>query len=153
MKKYNFKSKLIPVIRGGIAVEIPIDVQKEFGTKGRVKVKANFDGIEYRGSIAPMKGKHLLGVTKEIRNKIGKEIGDEVKIELIEDNEPRVVEVPEDFEKLLKNDKPVWKTFSDFAYTHKKEYVRWIEEAKKVETRERRLIKAFEMIKEGKKYS
>ncbi|MCO6473704.1 MAG: YdeI/OmpD-associated family protein [Melioribacteraceae bacterium] len=153
MKKYTFTAKLIPMIRGGVAVEFPFDVQKEFGTKGRVKVKAKIDNARYRSSIFPMKGKHLLGVTKEIRNKIGKEIGDEVKIDLIEDTEPRVVEVPEDFEKLLKKDKSVWDTFSKFAYTHKKEYVRWIVEAKKTETRDRRLKKAFEMIKEGKKFS
>lgn len=153
MKKYKFSAKLIPVIRGGVAVEIPIDVPKEFGTKGRVKVKAKIECADYRGSIAPMKGKHLLGITKEIRNKIGKEIGEEVTIELIEDKEPRVVEVPEDFEKLLKKDKSVWDTFSKFAYTHKKEYVSWIVEAKKTETRNRRLKKAFEMIKEGKKFS
>jgi len=65
----------------------------------------------------------------------------------------KVVIVPDDFQKALNNNPKALQVFDKFAYTHRKEYVRWIEEAKKQETRENRIIKAIERISEGVKFS
>ncbi len=103
MKEYEFDAVLIK--RKGMDatfIEFPYDVEKEFGKKGRVKVHATFDGVEYRGSLVKMGHHcHILGVTQKIRKKINKNPGDTVHVVLKEDTKPRIVEVPEDFAELL----------------------------------------------------
>ncbi|KAA3610323.1 MAG: DUF1905 domain-containing protein [Calditrichaeota bacterium] len=135
-------------------IRIPFDVKAEFG-KLCVKVKATFDGIEYRGSIATMDKKigPIFGLRKDIRNQINKTFGDEILVTIEEDKEPRVVIVPQELQITLENNPEVKTLFEKLAYTHRKEYVNWINEAKKAETRERRIKKTIEMIAEGKKYS
>ena len=64
------------------------------------------------------------------------------------DNKPKVVEVPEDFAKLIKKHPEVEKTFYSMPYSHKKEYIRWIEDAKREETRKRRMQKSIEMMRD-----
>jgi hypothetical protein len=151
MRKYEFDA---PVLKhegiDAAYIEFPYDVQKEFGVKGQVKVKAWFDGIPYRGSLAKMgHWCHLLGITREIRQMIGKNPGDVVHVILEQDLDERIVTPPEDFAQLLRQNTDASAFFEKLSYTHKKEYVEWIESAKKAETRQSRLIKAIEMLKKG----
>ena len=151
MKKYKFKAKIEEGNRGGAYVLFPYDVEKEFGTKGKVPVKALFEGVEYRGSLMKYGlPQHFLGVEKAIREQIGKNPGDIVNVELWKDEEERVVEIPAVFVKLLEQEK-VLPFFENLSYTHRKEYCRWITEAKKEETRLARLSKAVAMLKRGVK--
>ncbi|MCD9618269.1 YdeI/OmpD-associated family protein [Chryseobacterium gleum] len=134
-------------------VEFPFSTEELFNKKGQVKVKVLFDNkVEYRGSLAKMKSDcHILGLTQEVRKQLGKTFGDEVSVALMEDKEERVVEIAEDIVSVF-NENPEAKTlFDKMSYTHKKEYIRWIEEAKKPETRENRKIKMIQMILDGKK--
>ncbi len=134
-------------------IEFPYDVEKEFGTKGQVKVLATFDGYEYRGSLAKMGHPvHRLGLTKEIRNAIRKKPGDTIHVTLKKDEAPRIVEAPDDFSKLLDQNPEVKSYFEGLSYTHRKEYVRWIGDAKKQETRENRLQKSIEMLRKKVKH-
>lgn len=155
MEKQEFDGILTDAGNGGVFVAIPFNTSKVYGQKGLIKIKATIDGEVYRGSLAPMlgPGKHCLIVLKSIREKIGKKPGDSVRISLEKDTEERVVTVPADFQKALKATPTADKIFSNFAYSHRKEYVRWIEEAKRIETRASRIEKAVEMISAGKKYS
>lgn len=150
-EKKIFSVKLQGSIGGGAIVKIPFDVEKEYGKK-RVKVKATFDGIPYRGSIVRMGTPyHCLGIRKDIRERIGKNIGDVVAVTIAEDTEPRVVVVPADFQTALGENAESTAFFKKLSYTHQKEYVRWIEDAKKEQTRINRIQRAIEMLKEGKK--
>jgi hypothetical protein len=154
MKTYEFEAVIQkhPELDAAF-VEFPYDVEKEFGTKGQVKVVATFDGYEYRGSLAKMGHPcHRLGLTKQVRAAIGKNPGDTVHIVLKKDEEPRVVEIPDDFGRLLDQHPTVRKYFEGLSYTHRKEYIRWITEAKKQETRDNRLQKAIEMLREQVKH-
>lgn len=151
MKKFKFTSVLRITGRGGYGVDVPIDVREEFGTGGMVKVKAKIGDINYRGSLTPMGGKnHMLIVLKKIREELGVKEGDKLKIELIEDKEPRTVKVPDDLKRLFVKNNKAGEIFNGMSYTHRKEYVNWINEAKKEETRERRLKKTIEMLLEKK---
>ena len=152
-RKIEFDAEIIGGEKGGMGVYVPFDVPAAFGTRGQVKIVCTIDGEPYRGSLAPMGGKHLLIILKRIREKIGKQAGDTVRIVLERDTEPRTVKVPEDFAAALAENKKAGEIFEKFAYTHRKEYVAWIEEAKRPETRERRIAKALDMIANGKKYS
>jgi len=136
---------------GGAFVEVPFDVEKEFGSK-RPKVKALIEGIPYRGILTRMGTDcHILGIRKEIRERVGKTFGDEVKIMIEPDTEPRLIEIPADLMKELKKDKEAKALFEKLSYTHQKEYVSWITEAKKEETRQARVLKTIEMLRKGKK--
>lgn len=147
-KKYEFDAVIRknPNLDAGF-IEFPYDVKKEFG-KGRVKVKALIDGIEYRGSLVKMGGDcHWMGITQEIRKATGKNPGDMVHIVIQEDSEERTVDVPEELLSMLKKEPGILDYFNGLAFTHRKEYVRWIVEAKKEETRKNRLDKAIGMMK------
>jgi hypothetical protein len=150
-KKQTFTAVIQNAGGGGAFVEVPFDVEKAFGSK-RPKVKAMIEGAPYRGLLVRMGGEHhMLIILKGIREKIGKTFGDEVKVTIEPDMEPRLIEVPRDLMKELKKDKDAKAFFDKLSYTHQKEYVTWVTEAKKDETRQNRIVKTIEMLKKGKR--
>jgi bifunctional DNA-binding transcriptional regulator/antitoxin component of YhaV-PrlF toxin-antitoxin module len=126
-------------------IEIPFDVEAVFGAK-RVAVKAEINGAEYRGSIVRMGGKYMLGIPKEFRDRAGIEAGAHIVVTVEKDEQPRVVTPPEDLVAALK-EAGLTEAFAKLSYTHQKEHVRAIEEAKAAETRVRRIVKAIEMVR------
>jgi len=128
-------------------IKIPLDVKKEFGTNGMVKIAATFDGHPYRGVLANMGGGcHLLGVRKDIRKAIRKGVGDPVKVTIRQDMQKRVVEVPAMLLKLLKKNPLAKNYFDSLSFSNRKEYAVWIGSAKKEETREKRLGLAIKKL-------
>jgi bifunctional DNA-binding transcriptional regulator/antitoxin component of YhaV-PrlF toxin-antitoxin module len=149
MKTYKFKAKIGSASGGGAYILFPYDTEKEFGTKGKVPVKATFNGVPYTGSLVKYgQPQHMLGLLKAIREQIGKAPGDIIEVTIQKDEASRVVEIPLAFKKMLKQE-DLLSTFEKLSYTHRKEYCRWITEAKKEETRLARLAKAIEMLKKG----
>lgn len=149
--KHTFKAPILNAGRGGAFVEVPFDVEAAFGAK-KPKVKAMIEGVPYRGILTRMGGEqHILIILKNIREQIGKTFGDEIKIIVEEDIEPRVIEIPKELSKELKKDKDTKTFFEKLSYTHQREYVMWINEAKREETRQTRVAKTTEMLKKGKK--
>jgi hypothetical protein len=149
MKKYKFKAKIEAGDGGGAYVLFPYDVQTEFATRGKVAVKATFNGVPYAGSLIKYgQPQHMLGILKAIREQIGKGPGDTIDVELWKDEAPRVLEIPAAFRTRMKQE-GVLPFFEELSYTHRKEYCRWITEAKKEETRSARLSKSIEMLKKG----
>ncbi|WP_077391223.1 DUF1905 domain-containing protein [Mobilibacterium timonense] len=88
-EKYSFDAAIEPVEgKGGAFVRVPVDIRAESG-KGRLKVHAEFNGVPYDGSVVNMGVKnedgsicYIIGVRKDIQNKMGKGIGDEVHVDL-----------------------------------------------------------------------
>lgn len=149
--KYHFRAVIEDAGDGGAYVTVPFDVEKAFGKK-RVKVIASIEGEIYRGTLVRMGGpSHLLLVLKEIRQKIGKTFGDEIEVVLEEDTEPRQVIMPADFQAALEAQPEAQAFFAGLSYTHQKEYVRWIEEAKRQQTRLSRLSRAIDLLLQGKR--
>ncbi|MBK1894646.1 YdeI/OmpD-associated family protein [Chryseobacterium paridis] len=134
-------------------VEFLFSTEELFNKKGQVKIKAIFDNkVEYRGSLIKMKSScHLLGLTQEVRKQLGKTFGDEILVSIVEDKEERIVEIAVDIAVIFNENEKAKELFDTMSYTHKKEYIRWIEEAKKTETRENRKTKMIQMILDGKK--
>lgn len=150
-KKRAFNAVIQNAGGGGAFVEIPFDVEEVFGSK-KPKVKAIIEGVSYRGVLTRMGGEHhILIILKSIREKIGKTFGDEIQIVVEMDTEPRVLEIPDELLKALRRDREAKAFFDKLSYTHQREYVTWINEAKKDETRQRRIVKAIEMLKNHKK--
>ncbi len=135
-----------------LSVDFPYDVEKMYGTRGQVKVKVTFDGVPYRGSLARMGHHcHFLVVRKDIRAQIGKNAGDRVWITVRRDTEERIVELPEELAALFAENPEAQARYDKLSYTHRKEYVQWINEAKRPETRRNRLHKTVEMLLGGKR--
>jgi hypothetical protein len=146
----RFTGKLTPTPRGGggTLVPVPVRVARELGLKGMPKVKATIAGIPYRGSLMPMgDGTYCLGVLKSIQAQAGVGHGDSIAIELELDTAPRTVTVPQDLQKALARDRNAAAAWDALSYTDRKEIARSLEEAKKPETRERRLVAALERLR------
>lgn len=147
MGKYNFEAE-IKKHEGKDAtyIEVPIDIEKEFGAK-RVKIKAKFDGVEYRGSVVKMGLPcYMIGITKEIRNKIGKTYGDIISVELEKDEEDRVIELPEEFKEMLLENEKAYKFYDSLSYSNQRKYFQWITSAKKEETKMKRMEEAIKKL-------
>jgi hypothetical protein len=131
---------------------VPFDVLKVFGTRARVPVCGTINGFPYRGSIFPMgEGKHYMIVNKNVRAGAKAKGGETVSIVMARDDEPRIITPPADFARALKTNKEAKATWEKLSYTHQKEHALAIEEAKKPETRLRRIEKAIAQLAAGKK--
>jgi hypothetical protein len=149
MKKYKFRATIQPGIGGGAGIVFPYDVQQEFGAQAKIPVKSTLDGVPYTGSLIKCgPADHMLGVLKSIRRQIGKGPGDVIEAVVWKDEEIRTVAIPAGFESLLREN-DLLATFEKLSYTHRKEYSRWIVEAKKEVTRQSRMEKSIAMLARG----
>jgi Domain of unknown function (DUF1905)/Bacteriocin-protection, YdeI or OmpD-Associated len=121
----------------GIRVETA-DVVRWFGRKSRVPVVATINGYTYRSSLSPMGGCHLLPVAAEVRAGANVAGGDRVTLTLREDTAERTIDVPDDLAKALGTAK-MRDAFDKMAFTHRKEWVRAVLDAKRPETRAKRI--------------
>lgn len=153
MKEYIFKALILKHDNPDAAyIEFPYDVQKEFGKKSQVKVKALFDGYEYRGSMVKMKTScHIIGLNKKVRETIMKKAGDTVSVVITEDREERTVEIPDDLSAAFSENAQARIHFDKLSFTNRREYVEWITSARMKETRDSRVGKCIRFLLEGKK--
>jgi uncharacterized protein YdeI (YjbR/CyaY-like superfamily) len=100
-----------------------------------------------------MKGEFLLGLSREVREGAGVQAGDDVDVTLELDAAPREVEVPEPLAAALAANPNAAAVFGRLAFTHRKEFARWVSEAKREETRDRRVQQALEMLRTGQTLS
>ena len=129
---------------------VPFDVAADYGAKGQVKVKGTVNGAPFRGSLMPHgDGRHFLVVNKALRVKAGATQGSVVRVRLERDTAPRAVSVPRDLKQALAGNPQAAAAFKNMPYSHKKEYVDYIGEAKKAETRLRRIAATIEKLAAG----
>ena len=126
---------------------MPLDVPALFGGKRVLRPRQRERHTRSRTTIAVYGGRYYLGFRKEIRDAAGISAGDELAIELERDDEPRTVDLPADFAAALGPDERAF--LDSLAFTHRREYVEWIEDAKREETRQSRIVKAVEMLAPG----
>jgi hypothetical protein len=135
----------------GAAVRPPFDVPTIFGTKARVPVRGTINKFPFRSSLCNMGTGHFFPVNKELRAGGKCKAGDLVDVVLERDKEERVVEVPASIKKIIATNKTAQATWDSLSFTHKKEWVRAIEGAKKEETRQSRIEKMMSAMKAGKR--
>jgi uncharacterized protein YdeI (YjbR/CyaY-like superfamily) len=116
----------------------------------RFPVRATVNGHTWRTTVARMGEEFLVGLNREVREAASAEAGDEVEVTLELDTVPREVDVPAPLAAALAGDPAAKAAFDGLAFTHRKEYARWVAEAKRDETRERRVARALEMLRAGK---
>jgi bifunctional DNA-binding transcriptional regulator/antitoxin component of YhaV-PrlF toxin-antitoxin module len=142
----RFETVLEPV-GPGAAVKLPFDPKAEWG-KVRAPVRGTIAGHPFTTTVARYGGVDYLGFRREVREAAGLDVGDVVVIEVELDTEERVVSVPEDLAVAL-GDARVRDAFDRLSYTHQKEYVAWVEEAKREETRKTRIGRSVELLRDG----
>jgi hypothetical protein len=116
----------------------------------RFPVAATIGDYTWRTTVTRMRGEFLLGMNKDVRKGAGAEAGDTVDVLIELDEAPREVEVPEALSAALAGDPVAKERYDALAFTHRKEFARWIAEAKKEDTRNRRVVQALEMLREGR---
>jgi hypothetical protein len=151
MGAIRFSTRLEP--RGPAAAVVLDDDQVALVGEGakRFPVVASVNGYTWRTSVARMGGEFLVGLRREVREAAGVEAGDQVDISLELDEQPRDLALPDDLFAALASDADARVKFEAMAFAHRKEYVRWVTEAKREDTRQRRVHQALEMIRAGKK--
>ena len=125
---------------------VPSAIMKGFGGRIRVPVHVTINGVTWRTTIADMGAGPMIGVTAATRKAAGIERGDSIRLTIEEDTEKRTVDVPADFAKAMNRTQR--NVFDSMSYTHRKEYVQWIEAAKKPQTRTRRIQQALTKLDE-----
>jgi hypothetical protein len=152
MASYNFEATLKRPEGVGTwtYLDIPVDVSASFGVKGQVKVKGIVNGQPFRSSALPHgDGSHYLVVGKSIRDAAGATQGDCVRVTLELDFEEREVSIPGDLLQALMANPGAKLAFDTLSYSHKKQYIDWIEVAKKEDTRQSRITKTIEKLPQG----
>ena len=129
-------------------IEVPESIIAKLGAGQRPLVRVTVNGYTYPSSIAKMDGKFMISLSAANRKAASVQGGDEVDVMLALDTQPRTVEIPDDLKKAL-TAADALDAFDRSAPSMKKEYVRQVEEAKKPETRERRIAKIVEKLSAG----
>jgi Bacteriocin-protection, YdeI or OmpD-Associated/Domain of unknown function (DUF1905) len=131
-------------------IGVPDEVVEGLGGGRRAAVLVTVGGYTYRTTVARMGGRFLVPLSAENRAAAGVAAGDRVEVGIELDTAPRTVELPDDLAAALAGDAAAREFFESLAYTHRKEWVRWVEEAKRPETRARRVAGTVEGLRARK---
>jgi hypothetical protein len=143
----TFEGRLETRGRGHV-VTLPFDVREELGAV-RMPVRVTINGHAFRTTTMRYGGVDYIGLNRDVREAAGVRSGDTFPVELETDTQPREIDVPAEFERALAKDTAARAAFEKLSYTHRKEYAGWVAEAKRAETRARRLERALAMLREG----
>ena len=127
-------------------VLVPEKVMAAFAPRRRVPVKATVNRHTYRTTIVDMGEGPCFAVNKTVREATGIARDDRIDVRLELDTDVRTVDVPADLAGAL--GKRLRASFDAMAFTHRKEYVEWVQAAKQTETRKRRIAKVIEKMRE-----
>lgn len=138
----EFRAELEATGANTTGIRVPDEVVEALGGGRRPKVVAGLGDYTYRSSIANMGGEFWLGVSAEHRAASGLSAGDMLDVRVDLDTAPRTVELPDDLAAALQAAPGAGEAFDAMSYTHRKEWVRSIEDARKPETRAKRVAGA-----------
>ncbi len=147
---HRFETRVEPHGKTATFFHVPPEVMEALGPNKRVPVRVTVNGYTYRSTVAPMGGSFLLPLNRENRAAAAVSAGDVVEVAIERDDEPRVVEVPEDLAAALDGDEVARLAFIGLSYSHQREYAEWITEAKRPETRARRVAQTLERLRRAR---
>jgi Bacteriocin-protection, YdeI or OmpD-Associated/Domain of unknown function (DUF1905) len=145
----RFRTKILQSGKTAAGIEVPAKVVAALGSK-RPPVRATINGFTYRTSVASMGGKFMLGVPPEFREGARVKAGDMVDVDLELDTEPREVAIPADFATALRTNPDAKRFFDGLTYSNRRRLVIAIEAIKSPETRQRRIEKTIDQLKDGR---
>jgi hypothetical protein len=144
----RFRAVLEARAGGGHMVALPFDARETFG-KVRAPVRVTVNRHTFTTTTMRYGGVDYLGLNRGVREAAGVAVGDRLSVGVELDTTPRTVEVPGELSRALRAAPDAREAFEGLSVTHRREYARWIEEAKREKTRMRRVERAVEMLREG----
>jgi hypothetical protein len=148
-KPQRFRARLEDAGGGGAAFDVPARAAAALGERKRPPVTVTIGDYTFRTTVAVYGGQPMIGVNKRHRAAAGVDVGDAFDVVVALDEQPRVVEVPADLAEALVHDAAARAAFDEMSYTHRREYVDWIAEAKRPATRARRVAETVERVRSG----
>lgn len=145
----KFRTKVELHGKTATGITVPPEVVEALGTSKKPAVKVTINDYTYRSTVAARNGKFMLPLSAENRQGAGVVAGDEIEVSLELDSEPREAEVPADFLEALERDTDARQAFEKLSYSHKRQHILAIEDAKTPETRQRRIEKAISTLQEN----
>ena len=133
----------------GTSFRIPFDLKEAFG-RARPPVTVTIRDHTWRTTPGVYDGVGYVVVNRTVKAATGVDAPDRVRVTMELDTEPRVISVPRDLRAALAAAPDAADAFAGLSYSHKREYVQWIAEAKRPETRERRIRGTVERVREGR---
>ena len=143
----RFRATLETNGRTATGIEVPTSVVDALAAGKRPPVRVTLHEHTYRTTVARMGGRFLVPVSAEVRKAAGVIAGDELDVGIELDDAPRTVDVPADLAAALAEAPAAAQAWEKLAYTHQKEWARSVDDAKKPETRARRIAAAVEALR------
>jgi hypothetical protein len=125
--------------------ELPFDVRATYG-EARPPVKMTVLGQTFRTRVMVYRGKYFLGLWKAVSEAHGLRKGQTIEVSVEPDQAPRTIEPPKALQAAMKKNAMARTGWEALSFTHRREWATAIEEAKKAETRERRVAQAIEAL-------
>lgn len=147
----TFKTELLLAGKTATGVEVPTDVVSKLGNSKNPLVKVTINGYTYPSSISVRNGIFMIPVSAEVRENAGIKSGEIVEVGVMLESQPRVIDVPTDFQGALDNSPAAKQYFETLSNSNKKYFIGSIEQAKTQETRNRRIEKAIVDLEQKKK--
>jgi hypothetical protein len=145
----HFTVELERVQKTATMFRVPFDLKEAFG-RARPPVKVTIRGHTWRTTPGVYDGVGHIVVNRSVKAATGVDAGDRVRVAMELDTEPRTVRVPADLRAAIAEDEGARKAFDAMSFTHRREYVEWIQEAKRAETRARRIAATVERVRAGR---
>lgn len=134
---------------GGAGFDVPLAAAAALSDEKRPPVTVTIGGHTFRTRLAVYGGQPMVGVSKANRAAAGVDIGDRFDVTVALEDEPRVIEVPDDLAAALARDPEAAAAYERLSFSHRREYVTWIGEAKRPDTRARRVAGTLERLRGG----
>jgi hypothetical protein len=146
----RFRTTIHGTGKTAAGIRVPDEIVEALGQGKRPPVRATINAYTWRSTIAVMGGEYWLGVSNEVRANAGVAAGDEVDLDLELDTEKRELVVPPDFSAALDADPAARRIFDGLSYSNRRRFVLAIDDAKTPETRQRRIEKSVDQLREGR---
>jgi len=145
---HRFTAELEAGRGGGAMVLVPPEIATALGGLRQMRAVGTVNGVPYQSSVMPYGGRGLfLGVHKATRDTAGVFPGERVDVVISRDDRPRVLEIPAELAAALAADPEAQAAFDRLSFTNRKEIATSVAEAKRPETRERRLAAAMARLR------
>jgi len=152
MPQHKFKVKLIGEPgKSTAALKPPFDVVEVFHTKARVPVKGTINGFPFRSSLMNMGTGHMMAVNAQLRAGGNCKGGDTVDVVMELDEEERKVVLPASLKKIIASDPRTKESWAKLSFTHQKEWMRAIDDAKRPETKEKRITAMMDALRKNQR--
>jgi Bacteriocin-protection, YdeI or OmpD-Associated/Domain of unknown function (DUF1905) len=146
----RFRATILSSGKTAAGIEVPAAIVEALGSSRKPAVRVTINGYTYRSTVATMGGVFMVGVSNEVRRGAGVAAGEDVDVEMELDTEPREVTVPPDLATALDRDAGARQAFEGLSYSNKRRIVEPIDDAKTPETRQRRIDKSVDALREGR---